>query len=115
MESSVYPVKGERSDIIIATLLMWRQLVYTFSPLPQIILNEHMRRVPNLPFKAMTVRAVITIMQFAECVVYGNRYASMFRLPVLIKEGVFYAFFVAQYQWYRRNKNRSPVDLDQIE
>lgn len=102
LENGFHPLPTEsRMDTVWAVLLLWRQMGYTFAPLVQILLNEHQQRVPNLPFKALHLRAAVVLIQ-SVFTILGIEVFGGLRLAVFIRDGVFYAVIMMQIQVYNK-------------
>lgn len=102
VENGFHPLPAEsRMDTMWAVLLLWRQMGYTFAPLVQILLNEHEQKVPNLPFRAMHLRAGVVLVQ-SILTIFGVEVLGGLRLAVFIRDGIFYGVIMMQIQVYNK-------------
>lgn len=88
-------------DNLVRSVLLWRQWIYTLSPLIQILLNEHYRTVPNICFPAQAMKAGVVITQLVLWVLGYSRYGPYLRLSVFVRDGLLNAILFMQLRWYR--------------
>ena len=68
-------------------------------------MNEYLGKVPKLSIIAMSMRALVSILQLLECLINGNRAGSMFRMTVFTKDVIIFMMILAQVRWYKRRKH----------